>query len=391
MSTTRRGFLLLAGSSIAAAGLSACAPSPSDGRTQSPPLPTPATTDVDLESVFSSAFATTGMAGCAIRVRHDGEVWRSAAGVADRVSGEPYSADGYVRIASITKTYTATVILQMVDDGMLQLEDALERHLPGIPNGDVITVRQLLAMQSGIFDFTADERFLQAFTADPTMAWSLRDTIDVITRNQPLFAPGENVSYCDSNYALLGAIAEQLDGAPLHEIVEGRVATPLGLADTYYPTETVIRTPHPTPYVPELTADGAFDTSVASRVVAELNPAVPAGAGAMVSTLEDLSAWGDALAEGTLLSAETQRERLETKRFTGQELDFGYGLGITNLNEYLGHDGAIFGFSSVVLTRPRTGTQIAVVGNESTNFTTPTLTIAVAIINAIDPSQGTNP
>ncbi len=118
---------------------------------------------------------------------------------------------------------------------------------------------------------------------------------------------------------------------------------------------------------------------------------MPAGAGAMISTLEDVSAWGDELVDGTLLSAQTQRERLRTTRFTGQTLDFGYGLGVTNFNEYLGHDGAIFGFSSVVLTRPATGTQIAIVGNESTNSTTPTLTIAVAIIDAIDPSQGTSP
>lgn len=387
MSTTRRGFLLATGTTLAAAGLAACAP-----RTDPRPSATPsAEGPADLEPVFASAFATTGMAGCAIRVRHAGEVWRSTAGVADRRSGDPYPADAYVRIASITKTYTATVVLRMVDEGMLTLDDALERFVPGIPNGAEITVRQLLAMQSGIFDFTADERFVRAFTDDPTMAWSLDDTVAVILRNEPLFAPGAQVAYCDSNYALLGAIAERLDGAPLHEIVAARVVSPLGLPHTYYPTETGIRMPHPTPYVPELTADGAFDPSTSPRVVVELNPAVPAGAGAMISTLEDVSAWGDELVDGTLLSAQTQRERLRTTRFTGQTLDFGYGLGVTNFNEYLGHDGAIFGFSSVVLTRPATGTQIAIVGNESTNSTTPTLTIAVAIIDAIDPSQGTSP
>ncbi|WP_165314365.1 serine hydrolase domain-containing protein [Agromyces protaetiae] len=176
---------------------------------------------------------------------------------------------------------------------------------------------------------------------------SLDDTIAVLRRNDPLFAPGDQVSYCDSNYALLGAIAERLDGAPLHELVQRRILDPLGLDRTSYPTSTTLPAPHPTPYVPEV------------------------------------------LVDGRLLTAETQRARLKTSKFAGQTLDFGYGLGITNFNEYLGHDGAIFGFSSVVLTRPKTGTQIAIVGNESTNSTTPTLSIAVAIIDAIDPSQGT--
>ena len=91
----------------------------------------------------------------------------------------------------------------------------------------------------------------------------------------------------------------------------------------------------------------------------------------MISTLADLQTWGTELVEGTLLTPETQARRLETHRFDGQALNFGYGLGITNLNEFLGHDGAIFGYSSVVFTRPQTDTQIAFIANESTNSTTP--------------------
>jgi D-alanyl-D-alanine carboxypeptidase len=199
------------------------------------------------------------------------------------------------------------------------------------------------------------------------------------------------VQYCDSNYALLGAIAEEVDGTPLAEVIRTRVIEPAGLLNTYCPTDDTIRSPHPQGYVPTLTADGSLDTSAVPRVVNELDPAVPAGAGALISTLDDVSAWGDVLVEGSLLGPETQARRLQTTRFEGQTLDFGYGLGITDFTDYLGHDGAIFGFSSVVLTRPDTGAQIAIVGNESTNSTTPTLTIAVAVINEIDPSQGTGP
>ena len=104
---------------------------------------------------------------------------------------------------------------------------------------------------------------------------------------------------------------------------------------------------------------------------------MPSTAGAMISKLADLQAWGTELAEGSLLTPETQARRLEVRRFDGQQINFGYGLGITGLNEFLGHDGAIFGYSSVVFTRPQTDTQIAFIANESTNSTTPTLTVAL--------------
>ncbi|WP_322410387.1 serine hydrolase domain-containing protein [Microbacterium invictum] len=389
MTTSRRTFLALAGTTLAAAGLAACAPgatAPTAGPTSADP--TDGALD-GLDAVFAEAFAAAGLAGAAAYVRLGGEEWSQTAGVADLESETPFEAGDYVRIASISKTYTATCILRMVDDGLLSLDDVLETYVPGIANGDVITLRQMLAMQSGIYDFTSNAPFLAAFDANPTMAWSIDDTIAIIKANPPAFEPGAQVVYCDSNYALLGHIAELVDGVPLAEVVTRRAIEPLGLTETYYPTEAGIRDPHPTPYVPVVSSDGSVDTSAEPTIVEEVNPAVPGGAGAMISTLSDLSAWGDELASGTLLTPETQAERLKTTRFEGQTLDFGYGLGITNFNEYLGHDGAIYGFSTVVLTRPQTGTQIAIVSNESTNFTTPTLTIAIAIINAIDPEQGT--
>lgn len=391
MRSTRRTFLMLAGSSLALAGLSACTPTsgPAAGGASGGGTPAPsASLDVGLlQSTFTKGVQATGLAGAAIRVRHNGQVWESTAGVGDRGSNTPYPANGFVRIASITKSYIGTIILQMVAEKNLTLDDLLERHVPGVPNGGAIKIRHLLGMRSGIFDFTADEKFLADFTADPTMAWSVEDTIEVIQRNEPLFPPTAKVEYCDSNYALLGAIAERLDNAPLDQIIATRVTSKLGLKDTYYPTDATLRTPHAMPYVPTMKADGSIDPAGPATVVTDVNPDVSGGAGAMISTLADLAAWGDELVNGTLLPPDLQAERLKVQRFEGVPMNLGYGLGIMNFNEYLGHNGAIFGFSSVVLTRPQTGTQIAIVGNESTLSSTPTMTIAVGMIRAIDPSQ----
>ena len=177
-----------------------------------------------------------------------------------------------------------------------------------------------------------------------------------------------------------------MTGQPAGEVITTKIIEPLGLTSTSYPTDVKIPEPHPTSYVPE--GGEPFDNEAnPPRVVDELNPAVPSTAGAMISTLADLQTWGTELVEGTLLTPETQARRLETHRFDGQALNFGYGLGITNLNEFLGHDGAIFGYSSVVFTRPQTDTQIAFIANESTNSTTPTLFVALGVIQALYPDQ----
>jgi D-alanyl-D-alanine carboxypeptidase len=280
-------------------------------------------------------------------------------------------------------------VLQLVDEGSVKLDEVLETYIPGVINGTEATVADLLGMRSGIPDFTANQEFLDQFTADPTMPWTDADTLAVIAKaSGPDFAPGEKVVYCDSNYALLGMIIKAVSGRAAGEVITDNVVRALGLSGTSYPTDVTIPTPHPTSYVPTTDPGEPFD-NVASppRVINEVNPAIPSTAGAMISTLEDLQRWGTELVEGSLLSPETQRLRLQTRQFDGQTINFGYGLGITNLNEFLGHDGAIFGYSSVVLTRPQTDTQIVFIANESTNFTTPTLTVALGVIQALYPDQ----
>ena len=136
------------------------------------------------------------------------------------------------------------------------------------------------------------------------MAWSDAQTLEVIARHDPLFAPGAELSYCDSNYALIGMIIEKVTGKPAGEVITSEVIGKLALPGTSYPTTTTIPDPHPTGYVPPVTDPNApFDNAAAPpAIVTELNPAVPATAGAMISTLDDLRVWGGELAAGTLLT-----------------------------------------------------------------------------------------
>jgi D-alanyl-D-alanine carboxypeptidase len=415
---TRRRFLALGAGTVATA-LAACGDDDGDGTgsTGAPAPPTTSTVPVTtttatttspatsaaapggsavmddatratLDRILDEQFAATGVAGLAGVVRIGDGVWTGSTGVADLASGVGFRPGDFMRVASITKTFTATAVLQLVDAGRLSLDEPLETYVPGVINGTLATIRHLLAMQSGIPDFTANQGFVDRFTADPTMAWSDADTLAVIAESAgPDFAPGERVAYCDSNYALLGMVMQAVTGEPAGTTITSAVVQPLGLLATLYPVDATIPTPHPTGYVPD-PPDQPFDNAARPpRVIDDVNPAVPSTAGAMISTLDDLQTWGTELVTGTLLEPATQAERLQFRRFDGQQIDVGYGLGVMNIKEFVGHDGAIFGSSSVVLTRPQTRTQLAFVANESTNSTTPTMNAALAVIGALSPDQ----
>ncbi len=374
-----------------AAGSSSASGSASGGSTAAPARPVmDDATRATVDRIVTEQFQQTGVAGLAGVVRIGSQSWTGTRGVADLSTGAPFVATDTMRIASITKTFTATAVLRLVDQGKIRLTDPLEKYVPGVVNGTTATIQDLLGMRSGIPDFTANAGFDKRFDADPTMAWTDRDTLAVIAESpKPDFAPGEKVAYCDSNYALLGMVLATVTGRTAGEVITSEVVQPLGLKATSYPTTVSVPAPHPQAYVPDVTApDAPFDNKgKPPKLVNDVNPAVASTAGAMISTLADLQTWGTELATGTLLTPATQALRLRTQRFTGVSVNFGYGLGITNLGEFLGHDGAIYGYSSVVFTRPQTDTQMAFVANESTNSTTPTLTVVVNLVKALYPDQ----
>jgi hypothetical protein len=185
------------------------------------------------------------------------------------------SADDHVRIASNTKTFVATAILQLVDRNQLSLDGHLDSFVEGVPFGDQIAIRQLLNMTAGVFDYTDDPQFVQDYIANPLLPFSLQDLLTVINRNAPRYPPGGPAQYDDSNYYLLGAIVEAVTGRTLGDFIQTEILNPLGLTETSYPTTSDM----PTPF-----AHGYYRVSdAAPRDVSLSNPAVPAGAGAMIS------------------------------------------------------------------------------------------------------------
>ncbi len=397
---TRREALAGGAAALALAGCSASNGSRPESTTGAGTAPTPGSvprvvldeaTVRKLDDLLARGMTATGVPGASVGLWVGDSVWRRTVGVADLTTKEPYRADDLARIASITKTFTGTAVLQLVDAGKISLGSRLDSYVPGIANGGRITVENLLSMTSGIFDFTGDEAFLARFDADPAMAWSAGQTLAIIKAHQPAFEPGAKVVYCDSNYVLLGLIVEKVTGRPLGEVITSEIIGKLGLRHTSYPTTAEMPQPHPTAYLPDLTGvkdphhPFPFDNTARPPTVANrVNPVVSAGAGAMISTVDDLKLWGQELARGTLLSRQTQERRLVTAPLAGQQL-ISYGLGVAKFGSMVGHNGAIIGYSALVLHYPAAGATVVAVSNEATNFTSAATDLGTSIAKALYP------
>lgn len=317
-----------------------------------------------IDKIVQDRMAAGPVPGMAVGVWIPGRgTFVRAYGTSNIATGARFLVRDHVRIASITKTFTATEILRLVDRKRLTLDDHLDKYVGGVPYGDQITVRELLNMTSGVFDYTSDAAFAAAFDKDPLMAFSPKDALAIINKpgNHPAFLPGApNMwQYSDTNYVLLQLIVESITHRPLHDVIEDDLISRADLEHTSYPT---------TPRIPRPFSHGYLSTTSGLRDVTALNPAAGGGAGAMIATLDDLSVWARVVATGTLLRPETQRARLQfVDTHLPGPVKTSYGLGILNFQGFLGHNGAIYGFNTEMFYLPQTRATIVVVSNESNN------------------------
>lgn len=289
--------------------------------------------------------------------------WIYAAGVANLDSGEGMDPAMHFRIASNTKTFTANRILQLADKDELELDDPLSKWISDFPNGSQITIRQLLNMTSGIFSFTEDDGFNQAYTNNPLEKLTPEQEVAIAIAHPPYFPPGQGYHYSDTNYTLLGMILEKATGNQAEDEITKNILVPLGLEETSFPTTPAMPEPFAHGYRLESTASGTIYKDITLA-----DPSVPWTGGAMISTLDDLKDWAKAWGKGGLLSVEMHRQQLMWVPIPGQERwNVQYGLGIFSLGGFLGHTGAIFGYNSFMGYLPSADATIVVLANLSTN------------------------
>ncbi|MFD5458221.1 serine hydrolase domain-containing protein, partial [Streptomyces olivaceus] len=258
-----------------------------------------------------------------VRDRRGGTVLTS--GVADVRSGRPVHPESRFRIGSATKMFTATVLLQLVGEGRVDLDARGERHLPGVVRGHGndgrrVTVRQLLQHTAGLPDFL-DHLKPQEIVRDPLARRDARDLVETALAHPPVFEPGTGWDYSNTGYLLIGMIIEEVTGHPYGDEIRRRVVRPLRLRGTSVPGESPdIPRPHPRGYAHTGENAPLLD-------ITRINPAVGGAAGEVVSSGGDMNRFLAALLDGRLLHPAELRE-MTTTRPTGGADGRAYGLGL---------------------------------------------------------------
>lgn len=270
-------------------------------------------------------------------------VYKKGFGMANMEWTIPNQPDTKFRIGSVTKQFTATLVLQLVEEGKIKLDGKLSEYLPDYrkETGDKVTIHQLLNHTSGIPSYTGLPNFFAEVSRNP---YSVTDFVKKFASGDLEFEPGSKFSYNNSGYFLLGAIIEKVTGKSYETVLKERILDPLGMTNTGYDHHATLLQKRATGY--EKRPEGYINA-------AYLDMSLPYAAGSIYSTVEDLYKWEQSLYEDKILSAESKK-----LMFTPGLSNYGYGFGISEQpigktdqkTKVIQHSGGINGFNSL-LTR----------------------------------------
>jgi D-alanyl-D-alanine carboxypeptidase len=332
-----------------------------------------------LQGLVDSLAGAWNLPGLVVAVRRSGdEPSVVATGRAELATGRRMTPLDRFRVGSLTKPMVATVILQLADEGRLSLDDSLVRFLPGtLPDGDRVTLRHLLNHTSGIGDYVNDPGFIDAAFLNPSRVWTPQELIAVANGMPRRFTPGEAGywEYSNTNYVLLGLVAEVAGGASIAALLLTRVFEPLGMTSTYFSNSTSLVAPFAQGYVD---LNGIPNFAVGTLV----NPTVAGAAGAVVSTAGDALRFGEALAAGELVSPASHAARLTTVpasrvRLPGESFDIAYGLGVLVGDGWIGHNGAIPGYETEAYAKMGVGSVVVLVNKSTAAFAARPIAITI--------------
>ncbi len=323
----------------------------------------PATPSVDavsteLEAALNDVVAS-GIPGIIVRIKDPHHAARDyAAGVDELATGTPLRPTAEYRVGSITKTFVATIVLQLIGEGRLRLDEPVATRLPGLlSNSPQITVRQLLNHTSGLPDYVQDPKLLAGIKKN--RVWAPRELVAMADEHPMLFAPGSAWSYSNTNYIVAGLLIKAVTGHSLARELKRRIFSPLRLDHTSFPVAGT--------RLPGYHAHGYVSTETAPTAGGQLldvtgyNPSHAWAAGAIVSNAADLSHFYEALMGGRLLARPLLREMKETvaEDPTDPNATFRYGLGLQRVDDICGanwgHHGAIFGYQGQAYWNASTG------------------------------------
>jgi D-alanyl-D-alanine carboxypeptidase len=326
----------------------------------------PADLRAKADAIVAAAFPADGPGGAVIITRRGETIYRSGRGLADVETRRPLTPDSVFRLGSLTKQFTAAIVLQLVQEGRIALDDPISRFFPDYPQpGAAATVRQLLNHTSGIQSYTGIPGWM---TEENTNRPYSTDQMIALFRDRPSpTPPGQAWAYNNSGYVLLGAIVEKVTGKPWHQVVAERIAGPLRLRTIGYGVDRESRPGMARGYT---RAEGQV------RPARRIHMSVPHAAGALVGTVGDLARWSQALHHGRVVSpalygAMTSPTILPDGR--SNPYGFGLGMGEERGRPTIEHSGGIFGFSTYATYVPSDDLFVAVFANSDSPASPPGL------------------
>lgn len=311
----------------------------------------------DYQQWLEEAYPADGPGAAVIVVQDNEVVFRSASGMADMELGVPLSADNVFRLGSITKQFTAAGIMLLEDQGKLKVSDSISKYLPDYPTqGHTITIAHLLSHTSGIFNYTNIPGYFNGVEIRKDVS---TDELIEVFANLPMdFAPGDQFRYSNSGYVLLGAIIERVSGQSYADFMQTAIFDKLGLQHSY----------HGGPQIILNRANGYGGAAGDYHNAGYLSMTQPHGAGALLSTVDDLAKWTNALFGGELVSKKSLEKMITDYELNnGERAGYGFGFSIGERfgEAEIAHNGGIHGFSTSGIWLPKQKTYVAVLANNS--------------------------
>ena len=329
-----------------------------------------------LDAFFKEKIAKGVSPSISAAVVKDGKVvYAKGFGFADLENSVPATPESVYRIGSITKQFTATMIMQLVREGKLKLDQPFQTILPETPKAwEKVTVRQLLNHTSGIKGYTEVKGLFEDAALKPTTPAGILKTVE----KDPLdFEPGTKWNYNNTAFEVLGMIIEKLDGRKYGQSLNARILTPVGMTNTYFTSESTIVKHRAQGYSP----DGK-----GFKHAPYLNMDWPFAAGSMESTTLDLAKWDAALYGDKILPQSSLKEMWTPTILTsGKKEDYGFGWGLGKLNgtDLVQHGGGIHGFITFIRRAPQKGLTVIVLTNSDSG---PADRLAAEAMGIVDPT-----
>ncbi|MFB7906968.1 serine hydrolase domain-containing protein [Kitasatospora sp. NPDC056076] len=333
-----------------------------------------------LDAAIQSVLKQNSVPGISVGIITPGGTYQKSFGVSDKTANTPMDPGLFTRIGSESKTFTATAVLRLVDQGKVALDDPISKYVDGVPGGDGITVRQLGEMRSGLFPYSSDPDFVNTLIGDPNHVFTPDQLLAYGYKHPAVFPPGQRFQYNNSNYIILGKLIEKVGGQSAGDFLQAQVFTPASLAKTSFPTDGTLPDPHAHGYTDQ-TPNGDIQDAT------NWNPSWAWTAGAVITQLADLESWAKTMATGAIISPASQTERLKTLP-TG-DAGVTYGFGLFDNNGWIGHNGSMPGYESVAVYMPDTQATLVLLLNTDviSQGQEPSTLFANAITKIISPNN----